>query len=592
MKKVFQILFVFFACLIAFLSDVNASQADIACDADAKVCADWTVVWRTWANCEFVCPWDEIMCDDIYKPVCASLEVQCIKAPCNPVLQTFWNECEMKKNKNASFLFEWKCEDAVNAWMSNPASVNCLAKWWTIQDYKNDKWENYNLCVFANWKHCEEWAFFRWECDEKSDSAVVGMANPASLNCKEKWWRSVAKTIPSRGTYWVCVLQNNMQCEEWALYRWECPETWVKITWYDNEEAIYCAITWNTYRRLDTDPISWKNIAVCTDLDWYSQDAIDFYLNWKNTQEDNKRLSCNSLYNPVCGLDNRTYWNSCLADRVWVKYAWVCLWNKIEQLLEEAWLPIYKNYAENYTFLEWAIFFENFAKKAMKLSEESESRIRYSAYNYYAYLASMVLRDEYFTVYIEEKLANLIDTAPYEGSFWYLTNIKWETNNIAYVSYTDWQRIEVLKIAIYAKSDWIKIEKLEQRINITQKFDWTVFWVSLSVPNSWEWYYGYKYTKNYLDFFYKARKESNNSLLRIYFFTNKEWNELDYAERLINFRQLDTNMPDYVIAVKFGVNIVNYEPTTEYKIDENISNYSIMSKEVYSILESIWVYYK
>jgi len=33
-------------------------------------------------------------CDDIFNPVCATVEIQCVKAPCNPVKQTFSNACE------------------------------------------------------------------------------------------------------------------------------------------------------------------------------------------------------------------------------------------------------------------------------------------------------------------------------------------------------------------------------------------------------------------------------------------------------------------------------------------------------------------
>ncbi|MDO8489895.1 MAG: Gmad2 immunoglobulin-like domain-containing protein [bacterium] len=34
------------------------------------------------------------MCAQIYSPVCATIEVQCIKAPCDPIKQTFSNVCE------------------------------------------------------------------------------------------------------------------------------------------------------------------------------------------------------------------------------------------------------------------------------------------------------------------------------------------------------------------------------------------------------------------------------------------------------------------------------------------------------------------
>jgi hypothetical protein len=40
-----------------------------------------------------------------YKPVCAEIQVQCIKAPCEPIKKTFSNMCELEKNKLAKFLY-------------------------------------------------------------------------------------------------------------------------------------------------------------------------------------------------------------------------------------------------------------------------------------------------------------------------------------------------------------------------------------------------------------------------------------------------------------------------------------------------------
>lgn len=36
------------------------------------------------------------ICTMEYAPVCGSVQVQCIKAPCNPVKQTFGNSCMAK----------------------------------------------------------------------------------------------------------------------------------------------------------------------------------------------------------------------------------------------------------------------------------------------------------------------------------------------------------------------------------------------------------------------------------------------------------------------------------------------------------------
>jgi len=68
------------------------------------------------------------------------------------------------------------------------------------------------------------------------------IANPASTNCLEK-----GGTLEIRkskiGEYGVCLFEDNRQCEEWAFFRGECPMGGVKITGYDNDAEIYCAIT-------------------------------------------------------------------------------------------------------------------------------------------------------------------------------------------------------------------------------------------------------------------------------------------------------------------------------------------------------------
>lgn len=38
------------------------------------------------------------VCADVYAPVCAKINIQCIKAPCNPIRQTFQSGCDACKN--------------------------------------------------------------------------------------------------------------------------------------------------------------------------------------------------------------------------------------------------------------------------------------------------------------------------------------------------------------------------------------------------------------------------------------------------------------------------------------------------------------
>jgi len=54
-------------------------------------------------------PTDVGVCAAIYAPVCASVVVQCVTTPCDPVEQTFSNKCEMNKNSAATFLKDGEC---------------------------------------------------------------------------------------------------------------------------------------------------------------------------------------------------------------------------------------------------------------------------------------------------------------------------------------------------------------------------------------------------------------------------------------------------------------------------------------------------
>lgn len=52
---------------------------------------------------------EEKPCTREYVPVCGEVDVRCVKAPCNPVKQTFSNRC-MAENAGAKNIIEGKCQ--------------------------------------------------------------------------------------------------------------------------------------------------------------------------------------------------------------------------------------------------------------------------------------------------------------------------------------------------------------------------------------------------------------------------------------------------------------------------------------------------
>ena len=81
-----------------------------------------------------------------------------------------------------------------------------------------------------------------WKKDDKNQNSTQ-IANPASQNCIDKGGELELKQDSNGGAYGVCFFEDNRQCEEWALMRGDCPDGGVKITGYDNEGQIFCAIS-------------------------------------------------------------------------------------------------------------------------------------------------------------------------------------------------------------------------------------------------------------------------------------------------------------------------------------------------------------
>lgn len=69
----------------------------------------------------------------------------------------------------------------------------------------------------------------------------IGLANPASVNCTKVGGTLSIQTLGNGAQYGLCEFEDNMSCEEWALYRGECPVGGVKTTGYDNAGQMYCA---------------------------------------------------------------------------------------------------------------------------------------------------------------------------------------------------------------------------------------------------------------------------------------------------------------------------------------------------------------
>jgi len=66
------------------------------------------------------------------------------------------------------------------------------------------------------------------------------LANPASVNCKDLGGNLTIKTKADGGQYGLCEFGEGMACEEWALFRGDCPSGGADISGLVTEAQMYC----------------------------------------------------------------------------------------------------------------------------------------------------------------------------------------------------------------------------------------------------------------------------------------------------------------------------------------------------------------
>jgi putative hemolysin len=110
-------------------------------------------------------------------------------------------------------------------------------------------------------------------------TSALGIANPASVNCEKLGGKTSIQTRADGAQYGICVFAGNKQCEEWALFRGECPAGGVDISAYVTPAAQFCVIAGGQYKATaNTGQASER--GTCTFKNGKSCDAGD-YLNGK-----------------------------------------------------------------------------------------------------------------------------------------------------------------------------------------------------------------------------------------------------------------------------------------------------------------------
>ncbi len=96
------------------------------------------------------------------------------------------------------------------------------------------------------------------------------LANPASVNCIKQGGRLSIQTLPNGSQYGLCTFEDNMQCEEWALFYGNCPVGGIKVTGFDTPAQVYCAIQGGETLAVNDASCTLPSGKVCNDEDLYN----------------------------------------------------------------------------------------------------------------------------------------------------------------------------------------------------------------------------------------------------------------------------------------------------------------------------------
>jgi len=102
------------------------------------------------------------------------------------------------------------------------------------------------------------------------------IANPASKNCIDKGGKVSIQKRGDGGEYGICIFEDNLQCEEWAMMNGDCPVGGIKITGYVTPAAQFCAISGGEYT-VTSDSNTDKEQGTCKFKNGKTCDAGDYF---------------------------------------------------------------------------------------------------------------------------------------------------------------------------------------------------------------------------------------------------------------------------------------------------------------------------
>jgi putative hemolysin len=100
--------------------------------------------------------------------------------------------------------------------------------------------------------------------------ASSAIANPASVNCQQKGGQLSIAEKPDGSQYGLCYFGDNMACEEWAMFRGDCPVGGVKTTGYVTDAQKFCAWSGGQTSTASNAVCTFKNGSTCPNDAFYA----------------------------------------------------------------------------------------------------------------------------------------------------------------------------------------------------------------------------------------------------------------------------------------------------------------------------------
>lgn len=329
-----------------------------------------------------------------------------------------------------------------------------------------------------------------------------------------------------------------------------------------------------------------EDVVFCTDDARMCDDGTWVGRSWPNCEfvcpleeKDIELNNCPNTIFPVCWKDNKTYSNSCRAKEVGVAYEWQCLANNFATKLTIAWKDTTDSITKDFSEAKKANLYLAVIKRAWELVNNTDSKLYISAYNYLRYISEETLKNNIYTPYIKYNLPKIALEDAILGGRMYVTNIDWLDLNKAIIYYEDWHITWSSKINITISKDEIILNKEEFRFDREISFNGRNLLLTTKIPLYWKWYYDVVEENNpmykSLVFNYIANKERNRNIFMINFYVQDTWDEFWWNTiNNIKIKQID----DIIISY-------NISTIMPYKIDENISYYTMMKNDVEEIIK-------